>query len=146
MLYVNPLELSRGARVDHMLEGPAREKTAVQEFERYFLYTLLREMRETVPRNDLFGDSQSRRVYEDMLDDHLAGQMAQSGQFGIGKMIETQLRQVEDHVPVEFQPPGGAGLPLYSERSGIAAKNLFGSSTPLFLPIKRADSSAIATE
>lgn len=146
MLYVNPLELSRGARVDHMLEGPAREKTAVKEFERYFLYTLLREMRETVPRNDLFGDSQSRRVYEDMLDDHLAGQMAQSGQFGIGEMIESQLRQPEERVRVEFQPPNGGGLPLKSERSGIAAGSLFASREPQFLPIKRADASAHATE
>lgn len=146
MLYVNPLELSRGARADRMLEGPAREKTAVQEFERYFLYTLLHEMRETVPRNDLFGDSQSRRVYEDMLDDHMAGQMARSGQFGIGKQIEAQLRQSETRVRVESQPANGKGLSLEPEQSGISAGSLFGSREAQFLPIKRADTSARGTE
>ncbi|HNR30955.1 MAG TPA: rod-binding protein [Candidatus Hydrogenedentes bacterium] len=104
MLYVNPLEVRYTARVDAALTGAAREERAVQEFERFFLYTLLREMRRTVPRDGLFGADQSRQVAEDMLDDVFAGEMARSGQIGIAKQIQEQLRQQNSS--------GGGGLPI----------------------------------
>lgn len=143
MLYVNPLETGYGARVDAALSGAAREGRAVEEFERFFLYTLLREMRRTVPRNGLWGDSQSRQVAEDMLDDVLAGEMAKSGQVGLGKQIHEQLRQQASAIttrPSEVHREGIAlrahqtGFSLRSEAEGIP----FSSSDPAGLPIKRA--------
>jgi len=104
MLYVNPMAGSnpvlsaRGnsavfrpdARGDQ--PAPAREKAALQEFERLFLGQLLREMRKTVPENSLFGKSSEQEFAEEMMDDQMAGEMAKSGQFGIAKQMEAQMK------------------------------------------------------
>ena len=54
---------------------------------------LFKEMHATVPKDSLFGkDSSSEQTFTEMLDQQRASQMAQSGSFGIGKLIEQQLR------------------------------------------------------
>lgn len=103
MLYVNPMESATARASDAFREkigrdsldaGPAREKKALQEFERIFLFQMVREMRKSVPKDALFGDSSQQQFMDEMLDDHLAGQMAASGQFGIAKQMEQQLHQL----------------------------------------------------
>ena len=138
MLYVNPLEVSRGARTSQILEGASREKTALKEYEHYFLYTLLREMRNTVTKNDLFGDSQSRQVYEDMLDDYMAGEMAKSGQFGIARQIEAQLRVNESRTGKAASPENLEALPLQIQQAGIALRTKTNSRPAGILPINQA--------
>ncbi|MBP8128047.1 MAG: rod-binding protein [Candidatus Hydrogenedentes bacterium] len=147
MLYVNPLETGYGARVDAALKGAAREGRAVEEFERFFLYTLLREMRRTVPRDDLWGDSQARQVAEDMLDDVLAGEMAKSGQMGLGKQIQEQLRQQAEATvtrPLEASGKGialravRAEIPLHDEVRGVGIEPEKRSSGAAGLPINHA--------
>lgn len=100
MLYVNPMAgnspvlaaRSGGPALRAPGEAePAREKAALQEFERLFLFQLLREMRKTVPDNALFGKPAQQDFMEEMLDDHMAGEMARSGQFGIAKQMEAQM-------------------------------------------------------
>lgn len=145
MLYVNPLEVAQSARTSQALAGAGREKQAVQEFERFFLYTLLREMRKTVPNEGLFGDNQSREVYEEMLDDHLAGQMAASGQIGIGKQIEAQLRVSEKLAETDLTAyksglplrPAAAEFTLHRESAGMALPASDTSSLHPFLPINQ---------
>ena len=116
MLYVNPMESATARAADGLRanlassgkkDDLAKEKEALQEFERLFLFQMLREMRKTVPKDALFGGSNRQEFMEEMLDDHFAGQMASSGQFGIAKQMEQQMHQVRRpaHYPgMELKP------------------------------------------
>lgn len=91
MLYVNPVGMGAASPTPALHAGDAtRRDEALREFERLFLYQLLREMRNTVPKAGLLGDSPSQRYFEEMFDDAMAGNMASSGQFGIAKQIAAQ--------------------------------------------------------
>ena len=92
MLYVNPLATSRALESNAVPETPERREFALKELERYFVFTLLQEMRATIPQNGLFGDGTANKLYDEMLDDALSSEIAESGQFGIAKLIEEQLR------------------------------------------------------
>ncbi len=96
MLYVNPLlSIQPTPRGESAFIGPSREKAALEELERFFLFTLLQEMRKTIPADGFFEGSAEREIFDEMMDDALSGVMAQSGQLGISKMIEEQLRIAE---------------------------------------------------
>jgi Rod binding domain-containing protein len=102
MLYVNPLSESSTLRMH--AAGPeaakdARQKQALQELERFFAYTLLKEMRRTTGNNGLFDDSSAQKMHMELLDDALAKGIAESGQLGIASMIEAQLRQDDGAFP-----------------------------------------------
>jgi Rod binding domain-containing protein len=77
----------------------AREKTALQELEHLFLFTMLREMRKTTQPAKSVDNSSERQTYDEMLDDALSGEMARSGQVGLAKTIEAQLRAAEKGIP-----------------------------------------------
>lgn len=94
MLYVNPVSPAISARAPEHTQ----RKAALQEFEHLFLYSLLREMKQTV---SISGEKKGRemQLFEEMLDDALSGQMALSGQVGIARQIEQQLA-ARDRWPV----------------------------------------------
>lgn len=103
MLYVNPMAGANAVLSAHSgsaalrsgasgTADPAREKAALQEFEQIFLYQLLSEMRKTVPDDALFGHSSEQDYMKEMMDDHLAGEMAKSGQFGIARQMAEQMK------------------------------------------------------
>ncbi|HPO13202.1 MAG TPA: rod-binding protein [Candidatus Hydrogenedentes bacterium] len=92
MLYVNPIASNQFFREDSNARQEVRETQALKEFERLFLYQLLHEMRKTVPKDSLFGHSSQQDYFEEMFDDCLAGQLAESGQFGIAKQMQDQLK------------------------------------------------------
>ena len=96
MLYVQPVSPEFTRPIDFRGENQAaREAAALREFEHVFLYTLLGEMRKTIDEGGLFELSGGMAMFEDMMDDAIAQQMAQSGQMGIAKAIEEQLRVQE---------------------------------------------------
>lgn len=91
MLYVNPLAGNKAlAAADGAKNSPARRAAALQEFEHYFLLTMLKEMRKTAPGTGLLDGGQGTAFFREMLDDALSAEMAKSGQFGIAKSIEAQ--------------------------------------------------------
>lgn len=92
MLYVNPMASVQLYRQDPAARQKVREAQAFTEFERVFLYQLLQEMRKTVPKSSLFGRSSQQDYFEEMLDDHLAGQISESGQFGLAKQMLEQMK------------------------------------------------------
>ncbi len=116
MLYVNPMEsatarASDSFRASMATKGKqpdlAKEKKALQEFERLFLFQMVREMRKTVPKDALFGASSQTEFMDELLDDHMAGQMAASGQFGIAKQMEQQMHQLRrsaSAAPADLKP------------------------------------------
>ncbi len=93
MLYVDPLAAAApsmpapGAAYDKV-----REKKALEELEHLFIFMLMKEMRNSVPEEGLFGDSPELRTYSEMFDDAASEEMAKAGQFGIAKMMDQQLR------------------------------------------------------
>jgi len=112
MLYVNPLEGYQVARADDSARQILRRKQSFQEFERVFLYQLLREMRKTTSSEGIFSASREQEFFQDMLDDVLAGKMAESGQLGIARQIDLQLRAAEQAHSATPVQKSDAGLPL----------------------------------
>lgn len=67
-------------------------KAAVQEFESYFLYILMKEMRKTVPETGMIHGGRAEEIFRDQLDQELTQQMAKTpGGIGIGQMLYEQL-------------------------------------------------------
>lgn len=96
MLYVDPIAERHIAAAGASSGVNARRDGAAQEFERFFLYQMVREMRKSVPKTDLFGKSQQKEVYEEMFDDFMSGEMAKSNQLGIGNLVKQELQKTQD--------------------------------------------------
>ena len=95
MLYVNPVATPYTAGLNGLVQSDGAEKAAFEEFEQFFLFTLLREMRKSIPHEGIWGDGPEQRIYQEMLDDAYSRQMAKSGQFGLARSMADQLRASE---------------------------------------------------
>lgn len=67
-------------------------ENASQQFESLLLNFMIREMRATVPESTLFPQSMAEEIFTGMLDEQIAGEMAQNGGIGISRMIFNQLK------------------------------------------------------
>ncbi|HMW51455.1 MAG TPA: flagellar assembly peptidoglycan hydrolase FlgJ [Rhodocyclaceae bacterium] len=71
--------------------SPEAAREAAKQFEGLFLQQVLKSMRDASPKNGLF-DSEESRMYQGMLDQQLALQLAsRGGGVGLAKVIERQL-------------------------------------------------------
>jgi len=71
-------------------------RKACEGFEAMFLNMMYRQMRATVPKDTLFGESNAMNIFEDMRDDELMKNVAAGGGIGIADMMYKQLKpQVE---------------------------------------------------
>jgi flagellar protein FlgJ len=94
LLYVNPVSASLRTADPAEFSG-AKRRVALEELEHFFAYTLLREMRKSVPEGGLFPKTPAGSLHEEMLDDALSGAMAKNGQLGVARMVDEQLRIAE---------------------------------------------------
>lgn len=69
----------------------ARLEKACAEMESFFIHSLLKAMRSTVPRSGLLGKSGAEDRYTSMLDGHLAVELASSGGIGLARELAGQL-------------------------------------------------------
>ncbi|MDI6638658.1 MAG: rod-binding protein [Bacillota bacterium] len=76
---------SVGARTD------AELRKACEELESVFLEQLLKEMRRTVPKDDLFGGGRGEDVFQSMFDQEIAKKMAGRGGIGLAEILVRQL-------------------------------------------------------
>lgn len=60
---------------------------AASEFESIFIYYMLKTMRESVMKADLFGDNKSEEIYRGMLDEELSKAVANAGGIGLKDTI-----------------------------------------------------------
>lgn len=67
-------------------------RKTTQEFESLFLHHLLKTMRTTVPKGDLFHGGQSEEIFTDMLDQEIAKATSKRG-IGIADVLYHQLRR-----------------------------------------------------
>ena len=115
MLYINPilaLEPTSGNAALGPEKARQREALALEEFEHMFLFTLLQEMRKTIPTDGLFPGGAEREIFDEMMDDALSGEMARSGQLGIAKTIQQHLRAAEMQHIVTNEVNGEARAPV----------------------------------
>ena len=77
-------------RVQAQQESDTAIRTTAKQFESLFIQLMLKEMRETVQKSDLF-DQQSMEFYEDMYDQQLSLHLAQGEGLGLTDIIERQL-------------------------------------------------------
>jgi len=67
--------------------------TVAQQFEGIFVNMLFEQVRRGESDETLFGDrSNGQKIYESMLDSERAKEVAKTGSFGIGAMVEASLR------------------------------------------------------
>ena len=72
----------------------AELKKVSQNFESIFMRMMFKEMRDSVQKSDLFGDSRAMGFFQSMSDDQLSDTLSGAGGIGLGKMIYEQLQQV----------------------------------------------------
>lgn len=70
---------------------PAALKEVANRFEALFLQNMLKSMRDASPGDPLFGDSNQHEMYQEMLDQQLAADMAGRGGIGLAEMLVRQL-------------------------------------------------------
>ncbi|MBN2326786.1 MAG: rod-binding protein [Candidatus Omnitrophica bacterium] len=80
-------------------------RETAQQFEEIMIRQLLKEMRKTVPQNGIIQDSHATEMYMEMVDDNLAGQLADSQSLGISELIYQEMKQRNDQIvePGEFK-------------------------------------------
>lgn len=66
-------------------------REACQGFEAMFLNMMYREMRQTVPENELFGNSNADKILHDMLDTEMVNSLSKAGGVGLADVIYKQL-------------------------------------------------------
>ena len=70
----------------------ARLRQAAKDLEGVFVAELLKAMRETVPKDGILSGGMGEDIFTSMLDQHLAPQVGDGWQGGIGEALYRQLR------------------------------------------------------
>ncbi|WP_137937451.1 flagellar assembly peptidoglycan hydrolase FlgJ [Chitinivorax sp. B] len=90
-------------------------KGVAQQFEAMFLQMMMRNMRASMPENDLFG-SEETKMFTGLLDDQYATQMSSKGGVGLADMILQQLTRdrvmAPVQLPADMKQPKGVALPV----------------------------------
>ena len=79
---------------------------AIADFEAFFIFYMLKTMRETVQKTGLLGGGMQEEMYTALLDQEIAKGIAAGGGIGVGKLLRDQL----------LQEPGGLEPPRRSWR------------------------------
>lgn len=96
---VQPLLTEISGRGGAAKNTPAELKKAVTEFEALFLNQMLKVMRDTVVKSDLFHGGSGEEIYNSLFDTELSGQMAKGGGIGLGKVLLSQFERNIGPVP-----------------------------------------------
>jgi len=83
--------LNEAARDYENDKNDKKLKQACQELESVLLYQMIRAMRSTVPKGWLIDEGFGGEVFESMLDEEFARQMATTGSTGLADLLFSQL-------------------------------------------------------
>ncbi len=92
-------------------QGNKDLKKACQEFESIFTYQLLKSMRRTIEKSDLFHGGQGEEIYESLLDQELAKNVSASDYNSLANLIYQQFKR-EDPSGIGQGEDIGAGEDL----------------------------------
>lgn len=84
---------------------PAALREVANQFEALFLQTMLKSMREASLGDPLFGDSEQMEMYQGMMDQQMAVELASGKGVGLADML---VRQLGGASAARFDAPGGA--------------------------------------
>lgn len=87
----NAMEAQQLRKAQEQKRYEAKVREACRGFETMFLSMMYRQMRATVPDNTLFGNSNSQKIWQSMLDDSLMEEVSKAGGVGLADMIYKQL-------------------------------------------------------
>ncbi len=71
--------------------GSGKLEKACNDFEALFVKYMMQQMRETVPSDGLFGQSQAEKIYTGMLDDEVAKSVSHSRGLGLARAMYDQM-------------------------------------------------------
>lgn len=86
--------------------GDSRQglREAASEFESLFINQMLKSMRETITKSELFHGGNAEEIYTSMLDAELSKNMARSGGIGLADMLLRQLDNGAGEGPISQEP------------------------------------------
>ena len=100
-----------------------------QQFESLLLHQLLSIMRRSIPKTELFGKNSAEGVYQDLFDEKMAEQVAQSGQTGISSGIVEEIQRQQEQVnPLSV---GSRFIPLHPSSEKFSPLGEPGKLRPL---------------
>lgn len=76
-------------------DNPEALRKTCQEFEAIFVQAMLKNMRATVPDGGLLDKGLDADIFQEMMDQEIAKQIAQRQSFGIAEALYQQLREGE---------------------------------------------------
>ncbi len=76
---------------DNKSKEDKKLKEACRDFEAMFISQLLKSMRKTVEKADLYGSSKEEEIWQEMIDAEIAKSASKTGSFGIADMLYKQL-------------------------------------------------------
>jgi len=102
-------------------------RKACKEFEAIFTYQLLKSMRNTIEKCDLFHSGQSEEIYESLLDQEYAKLMARSDNNGIAEMLYQQLSRndissIENEEAIDDGEKITRNLPQWPIKAKVSSK------------------------
>lgn len=92
-------------------------RKACQDFESVFTYELLKSMRKTIDKCELFHGGQGEEIYESLMDQELAKNMSEYGSNSLSELLYQQLSRLDD----SLQAGQGAQNEIQSEAGGSSA-------------------------
>ena len=113
------IERKPGGRVTAPGAGPdeaTRLRKVAEDFEAVFLFQVLKQMRNTIHKEEMFHGGLGEEVFTEMMDEELAKKMAGRGVTGIA---ETIFRQLSRQYGIS---PTGTEAPPLPDLSGAAGK------------------------
>ena len=86
------------AKALNSLNGPkdhtdTQLKKVAQNFESIFIDMMMKEMRNSVEKSSLFGNSQATQFFESLRDEEMSKQLSTSGGIGLSNIIYQRLKQ-----------------------------------------------------
>lgn len=73
--------------------GEKQLKEVCSQFESIFINQMLSEMRESINQSELLPKSQGEKLFQGMLDEEYAKEMAVKGDLGLGNQIFLQMKK-----------------------------------------------------
>ena len=94
-------------------EKDKKLRKACMEFESVFTYEMLKTMRNSIQKSDLFHGGQAEEIYQSMLDQELSKNMAGKGSNSIGELLYRQLKQMnQTGSSIDIDSNNDKGLPV----------------------------------
>lgn len=106
-----------GLRVAAGQNDPAALREVASQFEALFLQTMLKNMREASLGDPIFGNSDQHDMYQEMMDQQLAVEMASGKGIGLADML---VRQLGGGEAAKLTSPAKNATPAWSNPQGFA--------------------------